>query len=130
MLCRTPQQKKLKMVFAHSKSAPTRNIATPTAERARFYPNDADVVMLAEDAIAIEKHYSRMPGGNFCLNGTRRQERRCSDPVRVAGPISHEAGPLMPASGTRPVTGATSDRTEPEGSNPRARATPRPISSL
>lgn len=56
-------KKKIKMVYAHARSAQTtRNIPTPKADQERFCISDEDVLTLAEYAIKIENHYSKEAG--------------------------------------------------------------------
>ncbi|MBI5260278.1 MAG: phosphoenolpyruvate synthase [Bradyrhizobium sp.] len=50
-----------KMVYARG-HATTRNITTSRRNRERFCISDEDVLKLAGDAIAVEKHYSRRAG--------------------------------------------------------------------
>ncbi len=54
-------EKKVKMVYAHGGDA-TRNVVTSQDERDRYSIDDADVIRLAELAMAIETHYSRLAG--------------------------------------------------------------------
>jgi pyruvate,water dikinase len=57
--------KEIRMVYAGgSGSGPetTRNVPTPAADRARFCISDADVLALADAAVQIEAHYSRLAG--------------------------------------------------------------------
>ncbi|WP_455234393.1 phosphoenolpyruvate synthase [Thiogranum longum] len=52
--------KKIKMVYATgSTRAATRNVPTPTEDRARYCIRDDEVLQLADYAIKIEQHYSR-----------------------------------------------------------------------
>ncbi len=65
VLRRVLGDKQLKMVFSTGRTRePTRNIPTPKAERARFCINDEEVVELADYAIKIEDHYSKVAGTN------------------------------------------------------------------
>ncbi|HKQ12699.1 MAG TPA: phosphoenolpyruvate synthase [Steroidobacteraceae bacterium] len=60
---RTLGAKQMRMVYAHGRGMhTTRNIATRAAERARFCIGDEDVLTLADYAIRIEDHYSRIAG--------------------------------------------------------------------
>ena len=54
-------EKKVKMVYASGGDA-TRNVVTSQDERDRYSIDDADVVRLAELAVAIETHYSGLAG--------------------------------------------------------------------
>jgi len=54
-------EKKVKMVYARGGDA-TRNVVTSQDERDRYSIDDTDVVRLAELAVAIETHYSRLAG--------------------------------------------------------------------
>jgi pyruvate, water dikinase len=55
--------KQVRMVFAHGKSSvTTENRSVPAVQRARFCLSDDEVLTLAGNAIAIEKHYSRANG--------------------------------------------------------------------
>lgn len=63
VLRRTLGKKKIKMVYAHSRSGETtRNISTPKADQERFCISDADVLILADYAIKVENHYSERAG--------------------------------------------------------------------
>ena len=63
VLRRTLGSKKLKMVYASGGSRDTtRNVPTDRRERERFCISDADVLLLADYAIRIEKHYSGKAG--------------------------------------------------------------------
>ncbi len=63
VLRRNLGEKKIKMVYAHARSAQTtRNIPTPKADQERFCISDEDVLTLAEYAIKIENHYTREAG--------------------------------------------------------------------
>ena len=50
------------LTMALGARSPTRNRPTPTAQRERFCLSDAEVVSLAEQAVAIESHYSAAAG--------------------------------------------------------------------
>jgi pyruvate,water dikinase len=55
--------KKIKMIYSDgSTREPIRNVATSDQERARFCIGDEDVLVLADYAIKIEKHYSDKAG--------------------------------------------------------------------
>jgi pyruvate, water dikinase len=59
ILRRTLGAKKIKMVYSEGRTRePTKNIATSSDERSRFCIHDQDVLVLADYAIKIEKHYS------------------------------------------------------------------------
>lgn len=62
VLRRTLGGKEMKMTLGRRAGASTRNIKTPSFERARFCLDDSDVLTLAGYAIAIEKHYSAHAG--------------------------------------------------------------------
>jgi len=63
ILRRALGSKQLRMVYARGHGAhTTRNTATSAAERARFCISDADVLALADSALRIEDHYSRLAG--------------------------------------------------------------------
>lgn len=65
VLRRSLGAKKIKMVYAEGGTRePTRNIPTANEERARFSLTDAEVLTLAEYAIAVENHYSEKAGEN------------------------------------------------------------------
>lgn len=56
-------KKQFRMTFAQGKSkSPTRNRPVPQHQRERYCLTDAEVVVLAEHAIAIENHYSQING--------------------------------------------------------------------
>ncbi len=56
-------EKKIKMIYGEFGSKVlTENIDVPEQERRRFCLNDDDVLQLAEQAITIEKHYSKKAG--------------------------------------------------------------------
>ena len=61
VLRRKVGEKKVKMVYAHG-SDTTRNIVTSQDERDRCSIDDSDVIRLAELAVAIEAHYSKLAG--------------------------------------------------------------------
>ncbi len=50
-----------RMIYARGR-ATTRNVATSRTERERFCLSDEEVLKLAEQAIAVEKHYSKKAG--------------------------------------------------------------------
>jgi len=55
--------KELKMVYAEGgERATTKNVPTSQAERARYCLSDDEVMTLAENALAIERHYSQHAG--------------------------------------------------------------------
>ncbi len=55
--------KEIQMIYAEDGEADlTKNIATSAEDRARFCVSDSEVMTLAENAIAIEKHYSKRAG--------------------------------------------------------------------
>ena len=55
--------KLVKMVYARGgRRGATRNLRTPKAERARYCLTDDEVLLLAEQALAIERHYSDQAG--------------------------------------------------------------------
>ncbi|BBP01006.1 phosphoenolpyruvate synthase [Sulfuriferula nivalis] len=57
--------KKIKMIYtAETATSPTRNIATPEADQARFCISDAEVLTLADYALKVESHYSQKIGHN------------------------------------------------------------------
>jgi len=63
VLRRAMGSKKIKMVYASGGGRETtRNVPTPNADRARFCIDDAEVLVLADYAIAVEKHYSAKAG--------------------------------------------------------------------
>ncbi|WP_372525520.1 phosphoenolpyruvate synthase [Piscinibacter sp.] len=56
-------RKQVRMVYAGGRTRePVINQPTPAADRARFCLSDADVLELADAAIKIEDHYSRLAG--------------------------------------------------------------------
>jgi pyruvate,water dikinase len=55
-------QKKIRMIFSEGGRTTTRNIPTDRKERERFCITDAEVMTLAEHAVAIEEHYSAKAG--------------------------------------------------------------------
>jgi pyruvate,water dikinase len=61
VLSRSLGRKQMRMVYAPGHDR-TRNIAVPKAARERFCINDAEVLTLAQYAIAIEDHYSANAG--------------------------------------------------------------------
>ena len=62
VLSRSLGRKQMRMIYAHSNGATTRNVATSSADRDRFCIDDADVLKLAAHAITIEQHYSQKAG--------------------------------------------------------------------
>jgi pyruvate, water dikinase len=63
VLRRTLGDKQIRMVYAPGRTRePVVNRPTPKADRARFCLSDADVLELADAAIKIEDHYSRLAG--------------------------------------------------------------------
>jgi pyruvate,water dikinase len=54
--------KELQMIYASEDSRTTQNIPTPAADRERYCITDAEVLTLAEHAIAVERHYSARAG--------------------------------------------------------------------
>lgn len=63
VLRRTLGSKKITMVYAKGRNGlTTRNIPTPRASRERFSLTDDDVLTLADYAIKVEQHYSRIRG--------------------------------------------------------------------
>lgn len=62
VLSRSLGRKQLRMIYAHSNGATTRNVATSSVDRDRFCIDDADVLKLAAHAITIEQHYSQKAG--------------------------------------------------------------------
>jgi pyruvate,water dikinase len=54
--------KKLQMIYASEDSKTTQNIPTPAVDRERYCITDAEVLTLAEHAIAVERHYSARAG--------------------------------------------------------------------
>jgi pyruvate, water dikinase len=63
VLKRTLGAKKIKMIYSEGRThEPTRNIVTSEQERQRFCISDEDVLILADYAIKIEKHYSTKAG--------------------------------------------------------------------
>ena len=55
--------KQLRMVYAEDGDGPpTRNLPTPAADRERYCLSDDEVVALAEQAVAIERHYGERAG--------------------------------------------------------------------
>ncbi len=63
VLRRTPGSKKIKMIYGRGGTKyAVRNIPTSQQERARFCITDAEVLVLADYAIKVEKHYSRQAG--------------------------------------------------------------------
>jgi pyruvate,water dikinase len=63
VLSRSLGNKELRLVYASGKGeATTRNVATQQAERERFCLGDGEVLELADYAIRIEDHYSRLAG--------------------------------------------------------------------
>ena len=63
VLRRVLGSKKIRMVYAEGSSRhTTRNIPTPGSERERFCITDDEVLVLADYAIKVEKHYSAKAG--------------------------------------------------------------------
>jgi pyruvate, water dikinase len=63
VLSRALGDKELRLVYARGRGdASTRNVPTHRAERERFCLADAEVLELADDAIRIEDHYSKLAG--------------------------------------------------------------------
>ncbi len=63
VLSRALGGKEMRLVFARGKgAASTRNRPTPSRERERFCLTDAEVLELADYAIRIEDHYSKLAG--------------------------------------------------------------------
>jgi pyruvate,water dikinase len=63
VLRRTLGDKQIRMVYAPGRTRePVVNRPTPKADRARYCLSDADVMELADAAIKIEDHYSRIAG--------------------------------------------------------------------
>lgn len=62
VLSRSLGRKQMRMIYARSNGATTRNVATSSADRDRFCIDDADVLKLAAHAITIEQHYSQKAG--------------------------------------------------------------------
>ncbi len=63
VLRRTLGEKKIKMIYADGRTREaTRNIPTSRQDRARFSISDDEVIMLADYAIKVERHYSRRAG--------------------------------------------------------------------
>ncbi|WP_345988976.1 phosphoenolpyruvate synthase [Sulfurimonas sp. HSL1-2] len=68
VLKRSLGKKELKMIFSEALSSGsiaveyTKNVETPPSERARFCITDEDVMVLADYAVKVEKHYSENVG--------------------------------------------------------------------
>ena len=63
VLSRSLGNKELRLVYASGKGdATTRNVSTKQAERERFCLDDGEVLELADYAIRIEDHYSKLAG--------------------------------------------------------------------
>jgi len=63
VLRRTLGAKLVKMVYARGGAhGATRNLRTPKADRARYCLGDDEVLLLAEQAVAIERHYGAKAG--------------------------------------------------------------------
>ena len=63
VLRRLRGEKQVRMVFAEGRTrGGTMNIPVPAAERERYCLTDEDVLALAEQAIAVERHYSARAG--------------------------------------------------------------------
>src|SRR5271167_4719840 len=63
VLSRSLADKELRLVYASGKGdATTRNVPTQQAERERFCLGDSEVLELADYAIRIEDHYSKLAG--------------------------------------------------------------------
>ena len=63
VLRRTLGDKQVKMVYAHGRTRDmVTNLPTPKADRAHFCISDAEILTLADAAIKIEDHYSRVAG--------------------------------------------------------------------
>ncbi len=63
VLSRALGGKQMRLVFARGRGAgSTRNKSTPASERRRFCLTDSEVVELADYALRIEDHYSRLAG--------------------------------------------------------------------
>jgi pyruvate,water dikinase len=66
--------KAVKMVFVEGETRnTTRNIPTPKQDRSRYCITDADVLTLAEQAIAIERHYGRPMDIEWAKDGQDEQ---------------------------------------------------------
>lgn len=69
VLRRTLGDKQVQMVYAPGRTRePVINRPTPRADRARFCLSDADVLVLADAAIKIEDHYSRLAGARRAMD--------------------------------------------------------------
>ena len=63
VLRRVLGDKQLKMVFASGRTRePTRNVATPKADRRRYCLSDEEVLQLTDFSLKIEDHYSQRAG--------------------------------------------------------------------
>ncbi len=54
--------KKIKMIYAHEGKSQVRNVKVPFKDRERFSITDDDILQLAEWAVVIEDHYSKIAG--------------------------------------------------------------------
>jgi len=61
--------KKIKMIYAGSGKAPTRNVNTSEAERSRYALTDKQAETLAKWAVIIEQHYKKPMDMEWALDG-------------------------------------------------------------
>src|SRR6516162_6528934 len=62
VLSRTLGGKQMQLIYASGRGATTQNVPTPKGARERFCLTDAEVLELADYAIRIEDHYSKLAG--------------------------------------------------------------------
>jgi hypothetical protein len=123
VLRRTLGDKQIRMVYAPGRTRePVVNRPTPKADRARYCLSDADVLELADAAIKIEDHYSRVPAsaGRWTSNGPRTARWRAVHRAGAArngglAALGHAAGGIR---ARRPWPGAA------PAAAPSARASP------
>ncbi|MDD5112278.1 MAG: PEP/pyruvate-binding domain-containing protein, partial [Candidatus Altiarchaeota archaeon] len=65
--------KKLKMVYSHDGSRPTKNIRTPDEERRNFVLSDDEILALAKWACIIESHYKKPMDIEWAKDGASKK---------------------------------------------------------
>jgi pyruvate,water dikinase len=119
VLRRTLGDKQIRMVYAPGRTRePVVNRPTPKADRARYCLSDADVLELADAAIKIEDHYSRIAGEfrpmdiEWAKDGPDGAAVHRAGAARDGGlaPLGHAAGGVRarrpgPGAGQRPRRG-------------------------
>jgi len=64
ILSRHLGEKAIKMVYSDSLKQPTKNIAVPIEEQQQYCLSKEELVILAQYAVTIEEHYSKLAGKN------------------------------------------------------------------